>query len=483
MPRMTRLPTFLRMEAAALTPIFRAADGVMYLTLLGSLAVALAIGWIYDGFVLAMVADMVLLVSASLAFFLARGRWPARVVLTACNVGAVILHIQLGYGTVEFHFGVFVLLGLLLVYRDWRPLVLGAGLFAVHHVSFDRMQAMGLPVYCTPHANFLMVLLHAVYVVVQTGVEIMLARQLHRAAMEAAELSDIVRQVDQGERLCLDVASRSVTTPISHLLKQAMHKMETAMAEVQRASGSMGEATAEIAAGNQDLSGRTAHQAARLQQATSTVEQLATAVRDTAQAAAKANQLAQATTHTATEGRDTVDRVNRTMERIAAATRRIAELTGEIDGIAFQTNILALNAAVEAARAGEHGRGFHVVAGEVRSLAQRAALAAREIKVLTGDSVERVDEGLALVQSASLGMGHIVEHVHEVGALIEEISTSSTQQTSGLEDVGQAMEKLDADTQRNATQVEESASATGSLNQLAMQLRTVVNRFVLAGQA
>jgi methyl-accepting chemotaxis protein len=472
-----------RDKDAALESVYRAADGVMYLTLLGSLGVALAIGRTYHELALAFACDVLLLIMGTAAFVMARGRWPSQVVLTVCNVCAVALHIQLGYGTIEFHFGVFVLLGILLVYRNWRPLVLAAGLFAVHHILFDRMQALGYGVYCTPRANFLMVLLHATYVVVQTAVEIALANQLQLAATEATELSSIVRRVDQGEKLCLDTAGIAVSTPISGLLKQVVHKMEIAMAEVQATSGLVGDATTGVAVGNRQLSDRTASQASRRQQTASTVEQLAAAVRNTSMAATQANQLAQATTQTAVDGKGAVQHVSHAMQHIASATRRIAELSAEIDGIAFQTNILALNAAVEAARAGEHGRGFSVVAGEVRDLAQRAAVAAREIKTLTGESVEHVSAGLELVGIAGQGMEHIVDQTHRVSTLIEDISTASTQQTSGLDDVGHVMEKLDADTRSNANQVEQTASATASLSQLASQLGAVVSRFVLATRA
>jgi methyl-accepting chemotaxis protein len=424
-----------------------------------------------------------LLAVASAAFFAARGRLPGRLALVGANVAAVALHIQLGYGTIEFHFGVFVLLGLLLVYRDWRMLAFGAGLFAVHHVLFDRMQAMGLGVYCTPRANFLLIMLHAGYVVAQTGVEIVLAFSLRRAAVEAAELTAIVRRVDQGERLCLDVSAVPVSTPVSALLGQALGKMEAAVAEVSAAAGSIGTATAQIDAGNQDLSQRSARQAAHLQQTAATMEELAGTVRNTAQAASQANSLAGGSTRAAAEGGEAVARVVATMGHIAESTRRIADLTGEVDGIAFQTNLLALNAAVEAARAGEHGRGFAVVAGEVQALARRSAAAAKEIKTLTGGSVEQVEAGLAQAQAAGNLMERIVSEARQVGGLIGEISAAATQQAAGLDEVGEAMSRLDAATQQNAAQAEESAAATAGLNQQAIQLRAVVERFVLGPQA
>ena len=159
----------------------------MFSTLLASELAALAIGQYYGGLGLALGAGGLLLALGAAAFVLARGQQLSQVTLTATNAAMVMLHIQLGRGTIEFHFGVFVLLGLLLVYRDWRPIVLGAALFAVHHLAFDRLQALGWGLYCTPEANLLKTLMHAIYVVVQTGIEIFLAAGLHRAAVEAAE--------------------------------------------------------------------------------------------------------------------------------------------------------------------------------------------------------------------------------------------------------------------------------------------------------
>ena len=464
---------------ADLLNVARLGDLVMYLTLFGETAAALAIGQYFDDEALALGCSAILLAIGSAVFLAARGRLAARVILTACNVAFVALHIQLGRGTIEFHFGVFVLLGLLLVYRDWRPVVLAAGLFAVHHVAFDRLQALDLGAYCTPEANFLKTLMHAVYVVVQTGIEVFLAIRLRQAAVEASELSEIVRSVDRDGLLCLDVSGVSVTAPTSVMLKAAIAKMEAAMADVSVAAASIETVSAEIATGNMDLSQRTEEQASNLQQTATSMEQLTGTVKNTAETAEQAHRMAGSASAAAVDGGDAVAQVVATMSEISKSSKHISEITGVIDSIAFQTNILALNAAVEAARAGEHGRGFAVVAAEVRLLAQHSASAAKEIKVLIGESVKNVDAGTKLVGAARGSMDKIVNQAGRVSQLIGEISTATSQQTSGISQVGDAVAELDNVTQQNAALVEESAASADSLKHQAIRLSAVVGRFSL----
>jgi methyl-accepting chemotaxis protein len=469
-------------SGADLLQIARSGDLVMYLTLLGSTAAALAIGQYFGALALAAGCGAALLLLASVAFFTMRGQLLSRVILTFSNVALVVLHIQLGRGTIEFHFGVFTLLGLLLVYRDWRLLVLAAALFAVHHVAFDRLQALNLGFYCTPKADFLKTLMHAVYVVVQTGVEVFLALQLRKAAIEGAELSSIVRNIDRDGQLCLDIAHVPVSTATAAVFKAAIVKMESAVADVGAAATSVEAASSEIAAGNLDLSRRTEQQVSSLRQVAGSMEHLAGTVKNAAGTAGEANRLAGAASAAAAAGNDAVGKVVATMEAISHSSRRIAEITAVIDGIAFQTNILALNAAVEAARAGEQGRGFAVVAAEVRLLAQRSAGAAREIKVLIADSVEKVGTGMEQVGAAGGSMGNIVAQVERVSHLIGEISSATGGQTVGIDQVRQAVTQLDAAAQQNAALVQQSSAAADSLEQQATTLMAVVSRFAVAAR-
>jgi methyl-accepting chemotaxis protein len=269
-------------------------------------------------------------------------------------------------------------------------------------------------------------------------------------------------------------------------LLRAMDTMNQHLAQVvlqvRDGSESIATGTGEIASGNLDLSMRTEQQAASLQETAASMEELRSTVRNNSDTATQASTMAESASAAAGKGGQVVGEVVHTMEAIAASSRRIADITGVIDSIAFQTNILALNAAVEAARAGEQGRGFAVVASEVRSLAQRSASAAREIKSLTTASVEQVDEGSRLAHGAGAVMDDIVAQVQRVSTLITEISNATRDQTSGIDQVGDAVSSLDHVTQQNAALVEQAASAAESLRVQADKLLQSVSQFKLASR-
>ena len=263
----------------------------------------------------------------------------------------------------------------------------------------------------------------------------------------------------------------------------AMHEMQAALrrivSTVRASSDSIATGAHQIATGNSDLSQRTETQASNLEETAASMEEIASTVQTSADTARQATQLATSASQAATQGGEVMQQVVQTMEQINTASRKIADIIGVIDGIAFQTNILALNAAVEAARAGEQGRGFAVVASEVRSLAGRSAEAAKEIKALIGNSVEKVDAGSRLVDTAGNTMQHLVQEVQRVTDLIREISASTSEQTVGVGQVSEAVAQLDQVTQQNAALVEESAAAAASLNQQAQQLVQAVAVFQL----
>jgi methyl-accepting chemotaxis protein-2 (aspartate sensor receptor) len=256
-------------------------------------------------------------------------------------------------------------------------------------------------------------------------------------------------------------------------------RFQQMIGSVRSSVDSITTASSEIATGNQDLSARTEQTASNLQRAASSMEQITGTVKQSADSARQANQLASSAAEVAARGGSVVSQVVTTMDEINASSKKIADIIGVIDGIAFQTNILALNAAVEAARAGEQGRGFAVVASEVRSLAQRSAQAAKEIKGLIGASVDRVEAGSRLVADAGKTMSEIVGSVQRVSDIIGEISTAAAEQSDGIGQVNQSVNQLDQMTQQNAALVEQSTAAAESLKDQAARLAQAVGSFRL----
>ena len=254
-------------------------------------------------------------------------------------------------------------------------------------------------------------------------------------------------------------------------------RLRSVVSEVRHGVDSVSSASVEIANGNHDLSARTEQTASNLEETAASMEQLTATVSQSADTARQANQLAGTAAQAAARGGEVVGQVVSSMQQITDSSRKISDIIGTIDGIAFQTNILALNAAVEAARAGEQGRGFAVVASEVRSLAQRSAEAAKEIKTLISASVENVESGSAQVAQAGQSMEEIVSSVQRVSDLIGEITASSTEQRDGIAQVNQAVTHLDQMTQQNAALVEESTAAAASMRDQAQKLAEVVSMF------
>ena len=323
---------------------------------------------------------------------------------------------------------------------------------------------------------------------------VLLALGLGCALVTASMMRSIRRESDEAVQAAQALARGDFTRPISTrstdefgLILVAMEGVRTAMSravgEVRLAVDSVAQASKEIAQGNLDLSQRTENQASALQQTSASMEQLTGTVQHSTENARQASQLAVSAREAAQNGGSVVQEVVQTMQVIAESSRQIADIVAVIDGIAFQTNILALNAAVEAARAGEQGKGFAVVASEVRSLAQRSAQAAKEIRTKIAASVERVDNGRQLADSAGHAMIDIVAQVRRVTDLIEEISSAAGEQHSGLGQISAAVSNMDRTTQHNASLVEQSAAAAESLRTQAERLAEAVSVFRLEAPA
>jgi methyl-accepting chemotaxis protein len=307
------------------------------------------------------------------------------------------------------------------------------------------------------------------------GATVVLMRFIRRRLTHATQAATRVRDGDLATPIVDE--RRDELSPLFSALAEMRAGLAGVVGTVRRNARHVAASSAEISDGNQDLAARTEEQSSALQQTAATMEQLGTTVRHNAEHARQAEQLAQGASTVAQQGGEVVGQVVSTMQGISDSSRRIGDIIGVIDGIAFQTNILALNAAVEAARAGEQGRGFAVVASEVRTLAQRSAEAAKEIKALIGNSVSQVEQGAQLVDRAGRTMNEIVGAIRRVSDIVSEITTASAEQRSGVEQVGLAVTQMDETTQRNAAMVERSAVSAATLKDQAEQLVRAVEVF------
>jgi methyl-accepting chemotaxis protein len=304
-----------------------------------------------------------------------------------------------------------------------------------------------------------------------------ITRSITRPITRAVEVAEAVSAGDLTSHIVVE--SRDETGQLMHALKNMNDKLVSIVGQVRAGTESISTASSEIAAGNLDLSSRTEEQASSLEETASSMEELTSTVKLNADNARSANQLAIDASQIASKGGVVVSEVVSTMGSINDSSRKIVDIISVIDAIAFQTNILALNAAVEAARAGEQGRGFAVVASEVRNLAQRSSAAAKEIKGLIDDSVQKVEAGSQLVDKAGRTMDEIVQSISHVTQIMNQITDASDEQRAGIEQVNQAIGQMDQVTQQNAALVEEAAAAAESMQEQAAKLADVVGLFKL----
>ncbi|QPF73434.1 HAMP domain-containing protein [Roseateles sp. DAIF2] len=326
-------------------------------------------------------------------------------------------------------------------------------------------------------AKLKMIAASVLAVLLGAGTALLITRSITGPVRQAIELAESVAAGNLTYRVRAvgkDEVGRLIAA-LQHMV-DSLHRI---VSEVRQGADTIVNAAHDVAQGNSDLSARTEQQASALQQTAAAMEQLTSAVRLSADNASQANNSARSASGVATQGGEVVGQVIDTMNSISASSKRIVEIIGVIDGIAFQTNILALNAAVEAARAGEQGRGFAVVASEVRSLAQRSAQAAKEIKTLIDDSVDQVGTGSKMVEQAGATMQQVVASIKRVSDVVAEITASSHEQSSGIEQVNTAIVQMDDTTQKNAAMVEQSTASARALQDQARQLTDVVRAFQL----
>ncbi len=331
-------------------------------------------------------------------------------------------------------------------------------------------------------ARTVMLALSALAIAIGVVAAVLIARNLLRQlGGEPGYAADIAGRIAAGDLTVVVDTRDDDNHSMLHAMKMMRDALSAIVTEVRTGTQTIAAASTQIAAGNQDLSARTEQQASALEETASSMEELTSAVRQNTDNARQANALADTATTVARQGGSVVAQVVDTMGAINESSRKIVDIIAVIDGIAFQTNILALNAAVEAARAGEQGRGFAVVATEVRNLAQRSASAAREIKELIGNSVEKVEVGSQLVEQAGQTMEDVVASVQRVNDIMVEISSAGSEQSAGIEQINQAVTEMDTVTQQNAALVEEAAAAAEALQQQAANLERIVSVFRVDG--
>jgi methyl-accepting chemotaxis protein len=328
--------------------------------------------------------------------------------------------------------------------------------------------------------NFMLVLLALAVAMGVAAATVITRGLLKQLGAEPGYTSKIAASIAHGDlAVSIDTKASDRGSLLSEM-KQMRNSLVDIVSQVRRGTHTISTASREIAAGNSDLSSRTELQASSLEKTASAMEELTSTVKQNADNAREANQLAATASDVARKGGEVVSQVVGTMGEINSSASKIADIIGVIDGIAFQTNILALNAAVEAARAGEQGRGFAVVASEVRNLAQRSAAAAKEIKTLIGDSVDKISRGSKLVGQAGVTMDEVVDSVKRVTDIMSDIAAASAEQSAGIEQVNLSIIEMDGMTQQNAALVEQAAAAFQSLQDQASELQRVVSIFKLA---
>ncbi|NRR30744.1 MCP four helix bundle domain-containing protein [Oxalobacteraceae bacterium] len=313
--------------------------------------------------------------------------------------------------------------------------------------------------------------------VVGAWLSLVVIGSIQRPLKRAVEVANRVAAGDLSQQI--EAGASDETGQLMTALRDMDASLGKTIAKVRSAADTIVTAATEIASGNSDLSSRTEQQASALEETASSMEELTSTVKQNADNARQANQLAKTASDVAVKGGAVVLQVVETMGSINTSARKIVDIISVIDGIAFQTNILALNAAVEAARAGEQGRGFAVVASEVRNLAQRSAAAAKEIKTLIGDSVDKVDAGSKLVDEAGMTMNEVVDSVRRVTDIMGEIMSASQEQTDGIEQVNVAIIEMDNTTQQNAALVEQAAAAAQAMQDEAVALAGITQSFKL----
>ncbi len=461
----------------ALAEISRQADRLMLILISIYAVLAIPIGWHYSSVDMALIASPSLIGLAAVVFFTSSGTALARYVLPLLLCAAVALHIQVSLGTLEFHFGVFVTLALVMVYRQWRVILACAAFFAIHHILFDRLQAWGYGIYCTTEADFAKIVLHATFVIVQTAVEILIIKKMAESYLQGIELQILVDAIHEGDKFNLNIQHQSVQTPLAQDLKEFILKLNAIVRTVSHSATQVQTASQEIEVGSNDLSLRTETACSALEETANAAGRVLATVEQARTLASEADTMTRNATDAAQKGQHVVNELAQSMASISQQSEQISDIVSVVDSLAFQTNLLALNAAVEAARAGEQGRGFAVVAEEVRRLALRSAESAKQIRQLIQTSEQSIGVGAAQSKEALSAMHLLQQASGNVTDHMREIVSSTHAQNAAMTDITQAIHQLEHAMSQNSALAEESSAAAASLHDQTVNMAHSVQAF------